>query len=578
MMEFTIACCLALFISVILLENNHAERQRSLRPQLIQILNQVVWDQYGPGNHEAFQKLYKDFPHIQQGDSRNVFPYADTLPFNWECGFAATNDITPLLISYKDYFENFASSLHTAVETGPDIPPPSEADSPEEKPINTSSHMKLLRIFAYQHWMRGDRPQAIQILADTLRYGQSFLASNDIYDQLTRMQILQYGLEGIANLIWNNPSVEDCRLMREQLAKLNPAEWSFPSYWGDPLWSHVSNLDRSFLPDLDAAFGFNYDQDDHTLQILQSIGIPVAYKNFSRINPLRSNSLFPCKWTTLPALRKRIQKLPPSFYENDPLFKPEQIKKIPPILYAASRLYEISSNKVDRYRGSFHLSFSEEMEKIKIRALALDSALWARQYREEHGVWPVSEEFQTQSPAGKTLIFAPIQNFRILALHLQKLFEPSQEDNNNHNPKKLQSVQYPNSHSIRFQCPAYIADRIHLENKVKVEIAWTLSIFQAASPLVQSATFDITDLSRGTVINNMGMEPEKTGTDDEGRPFNATIEYRLELNAPTYTYWILDRTEDSRPPDLILLDILTKEGTENHNLKKGKTVQLVGWE
>ncbi len=405
MIELTIVLALLLSGGVVWMQKKADERLRNQFPQMMKILNQVVWEKYGPGNLEAYQQL---FPEPRKRKAADITPddlslALSSLPFNGDCGYAVVNGAQERFRSTVDGLEDFADRLHQALALGPIIPSPGEnigfwpffpIDS-----LAVRSHARGLKFLAFRDWIKGDRKSAVIRLMDVMRLGYAFRACSDL-SLSVHLECMEDGLRGINSLLWNNPDGDSCRLLLQDLEALPLETLDLSVSFFNPMWGtlkYVMSDNHSSANDLFAAAILQSPCEESVRNALWEVGV-------------KSNRLN--QWTTVPALKKRLEKLPDSFFENDPLFSIELAKSLPRILYVASKANRLMSDNVFRF-------YSDRIENVKRKALAIQGALWARNWRGERGVWPTGEEFSTQCPVGDRFSLLTVEDPRPILLDVK---------------------------------------------------------------------------------------------------------------------------------------------------------------
>lgn len=557
-MEFTIV--LALLISGLMIwkEKQHAEAWEQQRQEILKIFNQAVWDQYGPTDAEAYQRLFPGSRRGQYQSSDDLSRFFSSLPFNQSCGFVHVPQAPSWVIQKFAGLDQFAEDLHAVLQTGPILTPPDEVEPPYLNYSMIRSHATALRFLAFRDLMQKHPEQAIEKLSDLIRLGQALRASPNPWEHVMRQEILYKGLSSFSSLIWYNIDLESSRSILETLNAFEPESWRLPSFLGSPLWSATTG--RMTTQSTIAFKILNRAPQCPIDSIYKSIGIGSTDDYAVLLSYMR-------KWTTIPALRKRLKKLPESFYESDSFLSKEQAKKIPTLLYAATRSGGGSVEDLDFVHDTGGLEFG----RLKQEALALQGAMWARKWRNEHNEWPV-KEFKEQCPAGQSFSLLKINNPRPLQLGFNRLFEPNSIDSELSPISRSIKIRFPNLNTIKYT--------IIMSPEEQEKIEWIPAIFRVASPLVCSATYEIKELPKTLGAYGMGMGMGMMGNYGMDMGYgtmvmaHSVVEYTVELNLPKTSYWIVKYQDEILSPELYLIDILSRDDPKSRQ----PVVQLAGWE
>lgn len=612
MIELTIVLALLLSGGVVWMQKKADERLRNQFPQIMKVLNQVVWEKYGQGNLEAYQQLFPEPRKRKATDSSpdDLSIILSSLPFNGDCGYAAIDAAPERFRSTVDGLEDFADRLHQVLALGPIIPsldenigswPLLSIDS-----LAVRSHARGLKFLAFRDWMKDDRKSAVIRLVDVMRLGYAFRAIVDIGNLLVLLECIEDGLGGINSLLWNNPDGNSCRLLLQDLETLPLETLDLSKTFFNPTWEilkYVMSDNHSLANGLFAAEILQGQYEESVRNALWEVGV-------------KSNSLN--EWTTIPALKKRLEKLPDSFFESDPLFSIEQAKSLPRILYVASKANRSMSEKVFRF-------YSDRIENVIRKALAIQGALWARNWRDERGVWPTGEEFSIQCPVGDRFSLLTIEDPRPILLDVTNLFSSklpnysyiSPNYSSEYHPK---SIHFPDTRTIAFTFlekyktgpqetgefisalppinPPLEEEMWSTEGKSDSEIDeiakireemqktdWALGIFKAACPLIQSATYKITSLPiqvggyemmgmSGHGMMDMGMG----GIYDVSGSMDSVLEYTIELKMPRQSVWIAECPDPTITPGIFLIETLMEDRQVGSQIDQKPIVQLAGWE
>ncbi|MGC9326995.1 MAG: hypothetical protein ACP5I1_05135, partial [Candidatus Hinthialibacter sp.] len=171
-MELTIV--LALLISGLMMwkEKHHAEAWMQQRLEILKIFDQAVWDQYGPGDIEAYQRLFPGSRKSHYQSSDDLSRFFSSLPFNHNCGFVHVPQAPAWVIQELAGMDQFAEELHAVLQTaGPILSSPDEFQSPNLDYDMIRSHTTALRFLALRDLMQKRPDQAIEKLVDLIRLG-----------------------------------------------------------------------------------------------------------------------------------------------------------------------------------------------------------------------------------------------------------------------------------------------------------------------------------------------------------------------------------------------------------------------
>ena len=436
LIESTVVLALLITFCVVWVQKKSEKSLRDRLPQIVKTLNQAVWDEYGPGSVEAYDKI---FWNERLSNSFSCW----NLPFNSDCGLVAVDRIPESFRDGMDEIQNFADRLHQTLDAGPMISPPDEKDLSwnffqlDSHPLD--SYMRGLNFLAFSEWMRGNRDSAIQHFIDVLRMGHALRARPGYLSRSQRVQILDSGLNGLNSLIWNDPDGKCSQTLFREMEELNPAAWSIQSHTFNPLWEALERVWRDK----------NFQADEHFAAYLLSIGNrdDSVASALSDLGSLKQIGSLLNKWTTVPALKKRLDRLPDAFFKNDPLFSVERAKSLPRLMYVVSKVYTNSSKGTgDPFDGFL---INNRKVNVKKKALAIEGALWARAWRDERGFWPSSEIFKSECPVGEWFSLISTTHPQPLQLGLKQFFFDKDNDygyDSNNSPK----VGFPNKRTITF--------------------------------------------------------------------------------------------------------------------------------
>lgn len=607
-MESTIVMALLISGAIVWFEKKTEERIRENIPAAFKMYNKALWDKYGPGNRIAYIDLFVQ----PQGDYNNIWlnsPFVEYKPRNFECGLAAVQEAPDWFYTNLDLFKEFPKQLHQTLEVGPAITALEESGFFELDESLAEVYCRTLRYMALRDWLQGNREKAISQLIDLIRLGYAFRYSPAYLEQYTLRDVAtRSGLDGLDSLIWKNLDASSTQTILKALRTVQPESWSIPFCCNNGIWTfpQVENAPSApIFVFLTTAYLLGRIPHTDSKETLNQIGI-YGYKDEDIVISRIKN------WTTLPAMNKRLRKLPESFYEDDYLLSSEQAKSIPPLLYACAKVSKNFVKDVEEYwekPASTEQRQQNPVVQSKVEVQALEAALWCRKWREERGAWPAPEEFKTQYPSGESFQLLKINTPLPLLLGFQRLFEKQSlnydsSDNLDFNPLEV-SYPYPNTLTFTFAHHVEERNKLNLEEKERIE--WTLGIYQAFSPLVKTATYTIADFpnemfrtgdSPATIMYQVTSPPALTAIDAiagvsserndfeivrtipiDGYRYNSIINYTIELNAPQNSYWIAEYDDESISPDEFLIENLPTPKKDNRRYYHIRpAIQLAGWE
>ncbi|MFB3789482.1 MAG: hypothetical protein ACE15F_24250 [bacterium] len=576
-------------------ERRVANRQREQALELATLLNQTLWDKYGPGTKQGYRDLLGSDPYttFNLGDDRSqavsVFDelnQVENLVGN-AGAILAVPEAPEWYQSRLKRAEEWAVQLPPVLEKGPYLAAPGEiyfattALNSFWSSIITQKANGMKQL-ALRDWMHGNRDQAITRLVDIIRLGDALRFSPVAWEQLMRTMVIEIGLDGFDTVLWTNPGPEDNQKILAALRQFKPEEWYFPSYVENILWTDYSDYaGRLYRPDTFAAIlmlnGVPDPQrvpkiDDlyHEIGLIpdwrieQLRGIPKAlvfwddrYARFFKQRGSRKTAALLEKWTTLPAMRKRMQNLPDWFYESDPLLSADNARRFPPLVYAASRFCTLFAEPYYQTNALTRLLVARQ------RMAALTAAFWGRCQRDTKGAWLSSEEFADQfdKQFQWTVNLLPDRNNTqlveaYLARHqVNKRFyldETKTEVNpGDHSEINFPMKWYEQEIIAKAEIPSVTATREELEN-------WVRGIFQN-DPLVET------------------IQPHHVEVPGYYHPSNETIlavkSYQVKLKLPKTSYWVVQTGPDGIS-DLPFLPYNPTNGAQS----RGDILQLAGWE
>jgi len=360
---------------------------------LAAVMNQDIYDRIGPGETRAFQSFFNKYqekipPSIQLTE---IFADREGLLQ----GFAAVEETPEPISAIFPEFSPLQDDLTNLLKKGPYILSKGEFgfDSDEHGyypsvQADVRSVMLWIRMVAVQKWLRGSPNEAISLLANIFHLGNSFIKSPG--GQAPEFEIWKNGLAGMNLLTWNDPSPENNRLIAQSLAKIDEDQWISKG-------ERIQQL-RYYLEHMSPAEHRDGDELISVLNILSSMCdksrtetsevfvqagmIPTGNASYGRMWGLAR------KWTTPPAMRKRAERIPDSFFETDPLLSAKTISKFPRLVYLSHRYDD----------EKFHISQNRWRVAFQNQAKALKAAYAARVWHDEHGTWPTVEQFAEFNP------------------------------------------------------------------------------------------------------------------------------------------------------------------------------------
>lgn len=573
-------------------ERRVAHRQREQSLELATLLNQTLWDKYGPGTKQGYWDLFAKDPYttINLGDdrSRTISVFEELNQVELLVGNAGA------VLAVPEAPEWYQSRLRRAEEWAAQLPPVLEKGpylaAPGEIYFATNANRALwipgiapkangMKQLALRDWMQGNKDQAVTRLVDIIRLGDAFRYSPMAWDQLTRAMVIEIGLDGFDTVLWTNPGPEDNQKILDALRQFKPEEWHIPSYVENILWTDYSDyagmMGRLYRPDTVAVSLLlngmpEFPSDARVVELFYETGLipawryeklralrkdPAAWNDFfgsrSRQRYSRPTAALLEKWTTLPAMRKRMQSLPDWFYESDPLLSADNARRFPPLVYAASRFSTLFGN--DFYQNNMVV----RLIVARQRMAALTAAFWGRCQRDTKGAWLSYEEFNAQFEKQfqwTVDLFPDRSNTQLIEAYIarhqvNKRFYLD-ETKTEVNPGDRSEINFPmkwfaQDTIARAEIPSVTATREELEN-------WVRGIFQN-DPLVE------------TIRPIYGFHDDQV--------LGRIRSYQVKLNLPKTSYWIMQTGPDGMR-DLPFLPYNPTNGAQS----RGDILQLAGWD
>jgi hypothetical protein len=625
-MECTILVALILALGNMWFEAKQTKRLQEQAPEYAKIINQAIWDKYGPGQKEAYYKLFPDIPSLL--DIVPVIPEEFHTPCRNQ-GFVANSNSPEWFNIFSGEIEKLEQQIEQALQNGPFIAAPDESyftDTSMYHPLNFNRMTKIshfIRQLAYRDWLRGDAESALKRLNTIIGLGESLKYACSVgIEQLIRIDINRTGLKGFDQLIWTDPDQEKTSLIYENLKKIKTNEWRLPGFICNPLMQSLITDDGFSSDQLAASMLLNQlsiqlrkkvksseEKDNYVISLRNKIinknnktdsiralkfGTTFGKDNEKsygfydlcmdikeagllpdkEIKPYKANSQLG-KWSTLAALRKRCEQLPDAFYENDPLLSAEQARKLPKLTYAVSRLCDAPFNFQFFNNNDFA---RKRMAELKKRAIVLQAAYQWRIERDENGKWLTPEQMDNKFQLTNQIYYVVDNNPERLARHFIKKNIIS-----DYTPKDL-LVAAPgffnaaDSEIIYVQnVPSKTDKGINARFFRKSNHEWMEGMLSAMSPLVESVTSRITHASQQNdyrrneyMDNSVWMRP--LPKPEQGDSPVEQREYIVKIKIPRKTYWIM-----TDKANRILTNQLT--GSFGHNqFEETNEIQLAGWE
>jgi len=591
-MESTVVLALLVSLAIVWFEKKNEERIRQQCPAILKMYNQAIWEKYKPGNRTAYLELLQNSYNSQHDDIYD-FPFTEGRPHNFANGLAAIDWAPAWFFQKLDVLGNFSQNVHQVLNTGPMISSPEETQFLPMDSDYVDSFLRGIPYAALRDWLRGEKEKAIGQLMDLIHLGQAFRFSPVSQERNEmRTSTIQRALVGFNSLIWNNLDVQSSRTILHELKAVKPETWIEPQLLSDFVWLLLTNsLDEDIPVEKIAAYrllnGFSDLESD---EMVNFFGLGTYRKQVKEALLVDRKTAWPLvaaferkvaaqlgKWTTVPAVNKRLDKLPDDFFADDFFLTPEQARSLPRSIFAITKKSKKQVEDYERKQRSDEISY-QAIQKPKLQALALQSAFWCRVWREDHGAWPTAEEFKTQSPAGESLALFKIENSKPFLLDYQRLFEERPRHSYSRYDRPIK-VDNPNPRTLRYTYFQYGENPGNPTQQEKQKIEWTKGIFLAACPLVQSVTYTITSIWS---IDDMIFEQT-----DLPLPRNLwegfRVDYSIEMSLPQFSYWIAEWKDETGQPEEFLNENLQPEKPNNEYYDSGENpekpvIQLAGWE
>ncbi|MDX9755183.1 MAG: hypothetical protein RBU29_14555, partial [bacterium] len=418
-LEITILLSIILGLIYRSWEQQEVQRQYQECLKLHTLVNQVMYDKYGPGRMEPYEKWVESYyqsPAIEMNHYINAWflerlPLAvPSAPVPFQEGLAETRRLV--------------EAIPALLESGPCIPAPDEIAfstytlSSDELSIDRV-HTIILSIqqVIFEAFLQGDIQRAGRYWDHVMALSQQFEFTLSEWDYYRSLAIRGICLRILMDLLWFDLSQEELEwvsLHAEKFRSLHsdrwkgpvppsyrimqsnsPPQWNFPPfvnhflaplYWNQNIIYHLATWERP----LDSQFLSEYLTLPHKEvlpedeALLREAGIPV-----NQVKPFFAIVPYTKKWTTIPAIRKRAQTIPDAFFANDPLFSVEQAKHFPSFLYAASKIKQAFLIQQAQYLVRYD-------KDLSLQAQMVLHAVNARKIKTETGNWPMAGNFHIQ--------------------------------------------------------------------------------------------------------------------------------------------------------------------------------------
>lgn len=569
------------------------------------LINQAQWDAHGPGSMEAYVQLFEFDRNQLIQKAKNAVQSIKSHLYN--DGFVLVPDAPH---SIHQQFNDALPIIEKATKTlefGPPIPAPDEIyfASPTGcynivSFVNANEMIQYVQHLALRDWLEGNRGKALEKVKLILQFADAFKFNLDLISHLYANSFRQIAFDTLETFLWNNPGVNDNIRIFELVDQLKPDEWTFEPHTAVYLKDFLYNQQyfyQRLLFDYCLAASLLAPQNKpagshEAYEILQKHGV-VPNDDLS----IAQQCSLLNKWTTLAAMRKRAANLPDTFYsDDDPILTPVISKQFPPLMYAAAR-YLRNENYVDR---NFHNRF----DKTRYRAQVMHAALWARCWRDRHGVWPTDEQFNQHSPSrfymwhqtfDKQNQTVEMQKYdlHILVDHFMQFIFSKENigtDRAQYFCNFLPDAEF-NSAEIHFRLP-YSLSLTYQSQKAH----WLKGVFEAYKPLVKSVNINYGKNSpfwyeRNEIYNdkavfqyNLSIHPHDRKrnlqnmvnsymlTPTNKDPFNYPDSLTIEITIPDKLVWIGYQEPSDEEDEFIL------PGDNPNSEKKDKDIfVLAGW-
>jgi len=593
-MELTIVFTVLLMVTTSRMEQRHTRHLEKDMQSMIQEVNQAMWDKFGPGTKQGYIDFFSETKNTNITGNMNIPPVPSqnephyrslwdeimslTTTEMGDCrGFIAVESTPEWFKTKLAEIEPKVQQLQALLDKGPYLAAPGEIDFTTTtvrfgNDLGFQQAARVLRLLSEKDWLSGNREKAVQDLATGLRLGEALCYSPWLIDQMIRQALYSIGLQGFDTYAWTDPSPEDNRLLLAALEKFDTQKWEIPPSTENFLWNYLGNLDTNalwFYSKESEAVGVLFNRarfiDPTSRKALQKAGlIPRPWWRFSyEVSPL-------LKWTTLPAMRKRAERAPDSFFEGDAVFSPDTVKKFPRLVYLVSR-YCIKS--IPNFSNA-----ATRMETTRLTAQVLQAAYRARCWRDEHKAWPTAEQMAALLPKGATFGWHVTEDARWLATYFENMNNPQSEDSMPYESHGYYGGPYPvampgyiniNQYRQRMkEVMGHFPEEIHLllDLSHTEKANWVKGIFESYTGLVESVKVEdsIYKQQYNPYGNTVSIMPMK----------HITVHLRL----PKRSYWVSQPGPGGAADVLVDEEIFVPYNPSNGLKSKGSIVQLAGWE
>ena len=447
--KYTIYCIIAL--SVLLLAEMHfysvnqekADQENDTK-DLISITKQMQ-EMYGPGKYGPYEELSKQI----NNSFLNVF-YSFAMSFHSGSLPVITPHIRPEIAKNIPVIEKLAEDLDGILKNGNCMLAPDEIYSATQlKDPSADNSYKInrnLTQLAFDRWLQGKNEDSLKLMSTLFQFEKS-LKKIGIYNSNENTRLKNANLDFFDTLIWFNP--KENLLVKDFLSQLKPdtdtdAKLDLVNNFITSTFQYSANPFSYNL--LRIAFIKNW-QENNTTKTLKKYGIIPSrhFSDFSAMNYIN-------KWTSRPALAKRINALPDTFWEENLQqcpFKADSISKICLLSYI------LENNKATDQSGDRYQEYLQKRETAYIeRTRFLQSTYWSRTFRDQNKRWPSREEFSQENSGNKGLVLVKNDDSALFTRKLLSLLfrrDDIQRDYNIMN-NKIDDYQGDDNKPTSFQC------------------------------------------------------------------------------------------------------------------------------
>ena len=390
--------------------------------------NQMLWDRNGPGSQDAYLKIFNPEMFNPPGVEQSRPPWEDAFTMenlvremNGDMGFFSVPEAPEWYRKRLETTRQLLDALEAAYAKGPYLAAPGEINF-ATKDFRFPSFLqmqistKVLKQYALMEWLEGHHDESLRTMKDSLQLGDALRMDPFLISHLIRLALYDITLGGIDTLVWTNPSPEQNQKIFDLLQSMNPDQWQYPDYTENWVYSlaYIPEEFGAYSPETFAVTMMmmqqsQKEQNENLEKILQKAGILPS-------TPMDPGEIFSyvVKWTTLPAMRRRAVRVPPSFYESDPYFTRDQANHFNSIFYLMGR-YRNSLWDAPQFRFQIRLQNEKDIAQVTL------GSFWARVKHGELGRWPTLEEFHESSPAGEKAQWVATQDPRPLLSEFLRL-------------------------------------------------------------------------------------------------------------------------------------------------------------